>query len=222
MSQEHENDLSRRALLGAAGAAVGLTMLNEAVAADKSPAAQVADSASTIKITALKTHLVQHKVFVEIETNHKITGWGEVSALVPKAAQALADSFFELLENENPTRIDFLWQKIYRAHRDFRGGPFMCHTLAGIDMALWDITGKLWKTPVHRLLGGACRDKIRVYPTAKSHKVPPHGIYGHSGNPADVNRIVEAIKATRERVGPDGTVMFDAHCAIPPAMLLQV
>ena len=208
MSQEHDNDLSRRALLGAAGAAaVGLTMLNEAVAADKSPAAQVADSASTIKITALKTHLVQHKVFVEIETNHKITGWGEVSALVPKAAQALADSFFELLENENPTRIDFLWQKIYRAHRDFRGGPFMCHTLAGIDMALWDITGKLWGVPVYRLLGGPCRDRIRVYHTPQAVKVPPHGVYEHSGNPADIDRMVAAIRAARQKVGPSGEVV---------------
>src|SRR5207244_12042069 len=59
------------------------------------------------------------------------------------------------------------------------------------------------------------------YPTAKSHKVPPHGIYGHSGDPPDIERMVNAIKATRERVGPDGTVMFDAHCAVPPATLIQ-
>src|SRR5436190_4624533 len=148
MSQEPENELNRRAMLGTAGAAVaGLALLNHAVAADNNPAAQVADSVSTLKITALKTHLVQSKVFVEIHTNHKIMGWGEVSALVPKAAQALAEAFFELLEGENPTRIEVLWQKIYRAHRDIRGGPFMVHTLAGIDMALWDIAGKVWKTP---------------------------------------------------------------------------
>ncbi len=222
MSQDHDNDLSRRALLGAAGAAaVGLSLLNQAVAADKSPAAQVADSASSIKIIGMKTHLVQHKVFVEIETNHKIIGWGEVSALVPKAAQALADSFFELLEGENPTRIEFLWQKIYRAHRDFRGGPFMCHTLAGIDMALWDITGKLWKTPVHRLLGGPARDKIRYYPSAKAHKAPPGGVYDHGVSQTEIDQMVRMVKSARDQVGPDGLVMFDAHCAVPPSSLIQ-
>src|SRR5204862_804180 len=86
---------------------------------------------------------------------------------------------------------------------------------------LGDLTGKLWQVLVYRLLGGPCRDKIRVYPTAKSHKVPPHGIYGHSGDPVEIERMVNAIKATRERVGPDGTVMFDAHCAVPPATLIQ-
>ena len=129
---------------------------------------------------------------------------------------------FELLDGENPTRVEHLWQKLYRAHRDMRGGPFMCHTIAGIDMALWDITGKLWGVPVHRLLGGPCRDKIKYYPNSKAHKVPPGGIYGHAISPADVEKMVGTIARTRERVGPNGTVMFDAHCAIPPAALIQL
>jgi len=212
---------TRRHLLGATTAATGLAVLNHAVAAENNPAAQVADTASSIRITAMKTHRVQHKVYVEIATNQKITGWGEVSALVPTVAEELAKALYELLDGENPTRIEHMWQKLYRAHRDIRGGPFMCHTIAGIDMALWDITGKLWGVPVYRLLGGPCRDKLRVYPTAKSHKVPPHGIYEHSGKPTDIDRMVNAIKQTRERVGPDGTVMFDAHCAVPPATLIQ-
>src|SRR5437870_1018556 len=156
---------SRRAALSSAGAMAGLWLMNESIAQEKNPAAGVADSASSIRITAMKTHRVQSKVYVEIETSHKITGWGEVSALVPTAAEELAKAMFDLLDGENPTRIEYLWQKIYRAHRDIRGGPFMCHTLAGIDMALWDITGKLWGVPVYRLLGGPTRDKIRIYPT---------------------------------------------------------
>ena len=214
--------VSRRRLLGAFGAAGGLALLNHAVAQENNPAAQVADSASSIRITGMKTHRVQSKVYLEMMTSAKITGWGEVSALVPTAAEELCKSLFELLDGENPTRIEHLWQKLYRAHRDIRGGPFMSHTLAGIDMALWDITGKLWGVPVYRLLGGPCRDKIRVYPTSKAHKVPPHGIYEHSGKPSDIERMVNAIKQTRERVGPDGTVMFDAHCAVPPATLIHL
>jgi galactonate dehydratase len=223
MSDEATNQgLDRRQLLGAAGAvAVGGLLLNEAVAA-QNPAAQVEDRGATIRIRALRTHRVGSRVYVQIETNQKVTGWGEISALEPAAAAALATSLFELLNDENPTRIEFLWQKLFRAHRDMRGGPFMVHTIAGIDMALWDLTGKLWGVPVHRLLGGPCRDKIRIYPTEKAHKVPPHGIYDHSGNPTDINRMVEAIRATRKKVGQDGTVMFDAHCAVPPATLIQL
>jgi galactonate dehydratase len=222
MTPKSSDFTARRQLLSAIGAAGGLALLNHAVAQENNPAAQVSDSASTIRITGLKTHRVQSKVYVQISTSHKVTGWGEVSALVPSAAEELAKSLFALLENENPTRIEHLWQKMFRAHRDIRGGPFMSHTLAGIDMALWDIAGKLWGVPVYRLLGGPCRDKVRVYPTAKAHKVPPHGIYEHSGKPTDIERMVGAIKATRERVGPDGTVMFDAHCAVPPATLIQL
>ncbi len=214
--------LDRREMLVSAGAAAASGMLvAEALAGADHHAAKVEDKGSSIRITGMKTHLVGSKVYVQIDTNHKVAGWGEISALEPRTARALAQSLFELLDGENPTRIEYLWQKLYRSHRDIRGGPFMVHTIAGIDMALWDLTGKLWGVPVHRLLGGPCRDKIRVYPTAKAHKAPPGGVYGHSCDPADIRNMVRMVKEARERVGPDGAVMFDAHCAIPPAALIQ-
>ena len=87
MSTTPAEVLTRRDVLGASGAAGGLALLNHAIAAENNPAAQVADSASSIKITGMKTHRVQHKVYVEITTNQQITGWGEVSALVPTTAE---------------------------------------------------------------------------------------------------------------------------------------
>src|SRR5499427_9378498 len=219
--QAKETGMDRRMLLGAVGAAAAGGMALEAAFGEE-PAAKVEDRHTSIRITSLKATPVGPKAYVKIETNHKITGWGEVTGLEPRVACALAQSLFELLDGENPTRIEHLWQKLYRAHRDMRGGPFMVHTIAGLDMALWDLTGKLYGVPVYRLLGGPTRDKVRVYPTEKAHKVPPHGIYDHSGNPSDISRMVNAIKATRERVGPDGIVMFDAHCAVPPATLIQL
>jgi galactonate dehydratase len=196
-------------------------MVNDAAVGAQNPAAQVGDRTSSIRITRLRATLVSPTVYVRIETNHGVTGWGEIKAVDPRVAKTLVESLYELIDNENPTRIEFIWQKIYRAHRDIRGGAFMVHTLAGIDMALWDITGKLWGVPVYRLLGGPCRDRIRVYHTPQAVKVPPHGIYEHSGRPADINRMVDAIAAARKKVGPDGAVMFDAHCAVPPATLIQ-
>ena len=197
-------------------------MVNDAAVGAQNPAAQVGDRTSSIRITRLRATLVSPTVYVRIETNHGVIGWGEIKAVDPRVAKTLVESLYELIDNENPTRIEFIWQKIYRAHRDIRGGAFMVHTLAGIDMALWDITGKLWGVPVYRLLGGPCRDRIRVYHTPQAVKVPPHGIYEHSGRPADINRMVEAIAAARKKVGPDGAVMFDAHCAVPPATLIQL
>ncbi len=203
-------------------AAAGLALLADAVAGPRNPAAQVEDRASSIRIKSLRATWVNPVVFVRIETNHGIVGWGDVKAVDPRPAKLLAESFFELLDGENPTRIEHLWQKVFRAHRDMRGGPLMVHTLAGIDMALWDIAGKLWGVPVYRLLGGPTRDRIRVYHTPRARKLPPPGVFEHSSNPGDVQKIVDAVKAARKQVGPDGAVMFDAHCALPPATVIQL
>src|SRR5262245_35440404 len=221
MSNEHANtEVDRRRLLAAGAVAVGGLALAEAVAAD-APGKQVEDRGAGLKITRLRAMPAGPKAYVKIETNLKITGWGEVTGLEPHVACALAESLFELLDGENPTRVEYLWQKIYRAHRDMRGGPFMTHTLSAVDMALWDITGKQWGVPVYRLLGGPMREKVRMYPTPKAQKLGTGGPHPFSGNPDEINRLVKMIQDARKRLGPDGTIMFDAHCAIPPAMLIQ-
>jgi galactonate dehydratase len=193
----------------------------ELIAAAQNPAAQVTDRSSSIRITRLTATPVGPKVLVKIDTNHGIVGWGEIDQLEPQVAAALARSLFELLDGENPTRIEYLWQKMFRAHRNQRGGPFMVHSIAGIDMALWDIAGKLWNTPVYRLLGGPARDRIRVYPSAKATK-PGANSMEFSANPADIDRLVAYIRGERKRVGADGMVIFDAHCALPPPFLIQL
>jgi galactonate dehydratase len=197
-------------------------MLADFAAAQDNPAANVEDRGSSIRIKSLRATRVGTKAYVKIETNHNVTGWGEVTGLDPNVACALAHSLFELLDGENPTRVEHLWQKLYRSHRDMRGGPFMVHVISAIDMALWDITGRAWGVPVYRLLGGPTRDKIRVYPTPKAQKTGTGGPHPYSGDPPDIERLVKSVKDARQRVGPDGTVMFDAHCAVPPAMLIQL
>ncbi|MFN7770403.1 MAG: mandelate racemase/muconate lactonizing enzyme family protein [Planctomycetaceae bacterium] len=213
----------RRGWLQSMGAAaVGWSLVDQAVAQDQTPGNQVVDRASSIRITGLKTYWVGPIVYVKIETNYGIVGWGDLKGTDVRVGRVLVESLFELLEGENPTRIEHLWQKLFRAHRDIRGGAILIHAMAAIDIALWDIAGKLWNTPVYRLLGGPTRDRIRVYHTPQAVKVPPHGIYEHSGTPADIDRMVAAIRAAREKVGPTGAVMFDAHSAVPPATLIQL
>ena len=214
--------LNRRNLLTALAPAVAASIaLPRTLAAADAVVASVADRTSSIRITKLTATPMQRKVYLKIETNHGVTGWGEIDQLEPYVAALLARSLFELLNGENPTRIEYLWQKIYRSHRDMRGGPFMTHTLAGIDMALWDITGKLWGVPMYRLLGGPTRDKVRVYPSATATKVGA-GPEEFSGTPADMERHVRNIANARKQVGPAGMVMFDAHCALPPPFLIQL
>lgn len=205
-----------------AGAMLAGQQLLDEVSADENPAAAVADRGANLKITSLRGFRVGTKAYVKIGTNRDFVGWGEVTGLDPNVAVALAHSLFELLDGENPTRVEHLWQKLYRSHRDMRGGPFMVHVLSAIDSCLWDITGKAWGVPVYRLLGGPVRDKLRLYPTPNAHKTGTGGPHPFSGNPKDIENLVRNVEHSRQMVGPDGTVMFDAHCAVPPPMLIQL
>ena len=209
----------RRDWMAAAAATVAL--VNDIAHAGDQPGKQVEDRASAIRITGLKATTFGGFLYVKVETNRGIAGWGETAGLEPQSAAALVHSFSQLLVGENPTRIEYLWQMLYRAHRDIRGGPFMVHTISAIDQALWDIAGKLHGVPVFRLLGGPVRDKIRWYNNKFAHKAPPYGIYEHAGSPPDFDNLVRAIADARKAVGPKGAVMFDAHCAVPPATLIQ-
>jgi len=217
--QEDRSGSNRREVLAAAA---GGMLLAGAVMGAEGPGQNVGDRTSSIKITTLRGIPTGTKTYVKIETNHKITGWGEVTGSEPRVASVLAESLFELLDGENPTRIEHLWQKLYRSHRDMRGGSIITHVISAIDMALWDITGRLWGVPVYRLLGGPVRDKIRMYPTPKAVKLGTGGPHPFSGNPSDIMGLVKGIEETRKRLGPEGTIMFDAHCAVPPPMLIQL
>lgn len=211
--------VARRDFLGL-GCAAGASLLAEQVRAAESPAASVTDRSSSIRITALRPTICRDRVFVKLETNHGISGWGEIKGVVPTVAAALATAMFDLLNGQNPTRIEHLWQTLYRAERNQRGGAFMLHCIAGIDMALWDITGKLWGVPVYRLLGGPTRDTIRVYPSKRAIKIG-NSPQPQSGDPSDIDAMVAAVRAARQKVGKEGSVMFDAHSAVPPATIMQ-
>jgi len=224
----HMSHLSRRALftsasVAAASAVVASIAKGEEIAKDVAPASKDAeDRASAIKITALFATRAGGKAYIRIDTSHKISGWGEVTGLEPDIACALARSFFELLDGENPTRIEHLWQKIFRAHRDMRGGSIETGVLAAIDMALWDIAGKLHGVPVYRLLGGPCRDKIRLYPSTTAFKIGPGGPKEWAATPKAIEGFIKEIERQRTKLGPDGAVMFDAHSSLPPAFVIQL
>lgn len=212
--------IPRRRMLATMGLCAGLPLYEERTAAAEAPTANVADRTSSIRISRVTPHVCRDRVYLKVETNHGVSGWGEVKGVVPSVAAALIRAMFELLDGQNPTRIEHLWQTLYRAERNQRGGAFMLHAISGIDMALWDIAGKLWQVPIYRLLGGPLRDSVRVYPSPKAVKIGMSP-KPQAANPSDIDAMVTAVRAAREKVGRDGAVMFDAHSALPPATLIQ-
>lgn len=102
-------------------------------------------------------------VFLKIETDEGISGWGE--PVLEGRAHTVAAAVDELMLDvvgKNPFEIERLWQRMKKGSF-YRGGAIMDSALAGIDQALWDIKGKALGVPVYQLLGGQVRDRVRIY-----------------------------------------------------------
>lgn len=117
-----------------------------------------------MKITKFTLYKVQPRwLFLKIDTDQGLSGWGEpIVEGRADAVRAAVEEFEKYLIGKDPMRIEDHWQVMYRSGF-YRGGPETMSAIAGIDQALWDIKGKAYNAPVYELLGGACRDKLRVY-----------------------------------------------------------
>ena len=115
-----------------------------------------------MKITKVEPLSVDRFLFVKVHTDAGITGIGESGSWgFLEASKAAIEKFGRYLVGEDPLRIEHHWQYMYRfAH--FRGAAIM-GALSAIDIALWDIAGKHFDVPAYQLMGGAVRDKARVY-----------------------------------------------------------
>ncbi|WP_152286610.1 galactonate dehydratase [Flavicella marina] len=102
-------------------------------------------------------------LFLKIETDQGIVGWGEpiVEGKTDTTAKAV-EELMETLIGKDPLPIEDHWNTLYRGGF-YRGGPVFMSALSGIDQALWDIKGKYYNAPIYDLLGGKTRDKIKVY-----------------------------------------------------------
>ncbi|GAA0931974.1 galactonate dehydratase [Pseudonocardia zijingensis] len=108
-------------------------------------------------------HVRPRYSFLRLHTDDGIVGIGE-ACLEGKArvVQAALGEFEELLVGQDPRRIEHLWHLMYRS-TFYPSGSILCSAISAIDQALWDILGKHLGVPVHVLLGGAVRDRVRVY-----------------------------------------------------------
>lgn len=136
--------------------------------------------------------------------------------------RGLVKSLWELLDGENPTRIEHLWQKVYSlASRHPRRAVHDAHPRRHRHGPL----GHRRQTVAHPVSIAFSADqratKSCCYPSPKATKVGA-GPMPFSGTPAQLDRFVQMVANARERVGPDGMVMFDAHCGFPPPFLIQL
>lgn len=197
-----------------------------------------------MKIEKLEVFHVQPRwMMLKITTNEGLYGWGEPTLEgKEKVVEAAIETLSEYLIGEDPLRITFLYEKLYRGGF-YRGGPVLLSAISGIEQALWDIKGKYLGVPVWQLIGGKCRDRIRMYAHAvpfnddpseeeirywirkrkedgftalKTSMVAPP--IRHIDTYAKVQHIVNLVGVMRESAGNEMDIALDFHGRISPAM----
>lgn len=200
---------------------------------------------SKMKITDVETIATGRDIYVKIQTDAGITGYGDATNhFLPHSVMGMLEDLRPYLINEDPQRIEYLWQTCYR-RRFMRGGPATGSALAGIDQALWDIKGKACGLPVYQLLGGLAREKVRVYgavagQTAEiaakaAKKLVERGITAirfrafHSYDGIDlhdhdtaVKQQIEYLAAIREAVGDDIDLLLECHGRYDPQWAIKL
>ena len=188
-----------------------------------------------IKITSIKTWLVSPTgVYLKIMTDEGISGYGEATIpYFPQSALGMLRDLEVYLIGENPMRIEYLWQSMFR-DLFMRAGPAHMAAISCVDMALYDIKGKVLGVPVYELLGGKVRDRVRLYGHVADKSAP--GIAQKAKKLADsgvnmirfrafhdsddrrefdyatgVNQQLEYLDAIRKAVGDEVDLIVECH-----------
>lgn len=185
-----------------------------------------------MKITNITVYKVKPRwIFVKVSTDEGIDGWGEMisgtkTETVVTGAYEIGNRF---LVGQNPFEIERLFQEMHRSF--FRGGPINGTIVSGFEMALWDIKGKALNVPVYELLGGAARDKIKVYSwiggdrpddvVAQAQDRFDRGFTAIKMNATEelhyidsykkVSEVVERVESIRNKFGDDLDIGVDFH-----------
>ena len=205
-----------------------------------------ADINSGLKITGLKVFGVsltpksdRPYVFVKLETNQGLIGWGE-GTLEGKAGAVMAciNDFRDFLIGADPMQVEHIWQSMY-VHSFYRAGPVIGSALSGIDQALWDLRGKALGMPVYKLLGGpfdtrgvrgyyhvdgAGRERLQqIRETAREQGITCvkggiPGYYEWLERRPKIDRAIKAIQLLREALGPDIDIGVDFHAKTSPSV----
>src|SRR6185369_9618917 len=205
-------------------------------------------------ITAVRTHVLEARLsqpfaysrawydtrtamVVEIETDAGLIGWGECYGPAPMTA-AVVQGIAPWLIGEDPLRTELLWQIVYARLRDHGQKGVVIEGLSGIDIALWDIKGKHFGVPAHRLMGGALRTEVRAYATGLyrrktgdplSYLAEEAAGYASEGFSAvklkvgfGVEEDAAVTRAVREAIGPGVALMVDANHAFDAVAAIRL
>jgi galactonate dehydratase len=192
-----------------------------------------------VKVVAVETFLVAPRwLFVRVETDDGLVGWGEPvvegrALTVRTAVQELVP----LLLGRDPRDVEAFWQLATKG-TFYRGGPVLSSAVAGLDQALWDLLGKSIGLPIHRLLGGPVRDRVRVYGWVGGDepgevadaalaavegagltavKMNGTGRHPRLASPVALADVVRRVEAVRRAIGDDRDVCVDLHGRVGPA-----
>src|SRR5207253_541484 len=157
-------------------------------------------------------------LLVEIETDSGITGIGEAGVGGGVTATVIEKDLAPLLIGEDPLLIEFLWQKMFARTRQYGRRGVVMQAISGIDIALWDIAGKIAKLPVYRLLG-ACRDRVEAYASG--------GFYQEGKSAADLAGEAEGyrdrgFKGMKMKIGRNPSTQTHLRHLVDHAELCQV
>lgn len=171
-----------------------------------------------MKITSIETFVcharMRNWIFVKINTDQPgLWGWGEATLeWHTRSVVGAIEDMATLLVGEDPRRIEYLWQMMYRQHFWHGNGIVRGTAISGIDIALWDIAGKIHGVPCHELWGGRVRDYIRLYCHLGGGKMEDF----YDTAPGDAKRFGElALEAVE-----DGFTAFKSM-AVPETMPLE-
>lgn len=184
-----------------------------------------------MKITGFEVFEVEPRwIFIRIDTDEGISGWGEmISGTKTRAVVAGANEMAKRIIDRNPFEIERIYIDLFRTF--FRSGPINTTIVSGIEMALWDIKGKYFGVPVYELLGGAVRDKIKVYSwiggdrpdevAAEAQDRFDRGFTAIKMNATEelhyidsykkIDAVVQRVASIRERLGFDMDIGIDFH-----------
>jgi L-alanine-DL-glutamate epimerase-like enolase superfamily enzyme len=197
-----------------------------------------------MKIVGIRTHLLTYSykpgevwswsggktlrrnaVLVRVETDSGIEGIGEIgeAAFLPRSVKRIVDEqFVSLLAGEDPLNIEKLWHKMYVRSSHWGRKGTIIPIISGLDIALWDIAARFLKQPLYGILGGACRERQRVYASAGMEQplgdlIADIERFRGQGYTAvkvrigsDLDEDIERIREIRKRVGSDFDIMTDA------------
>ena len=202
-----------------------------------------------MKITDIKVYIMDayrtNWTFIKVETDEGLYGWGEASLGTQEMAlKGCVEDLKRLMLGRDPLQIERMRFEVYRDIY-WKGGPVLMSAISGVEMAMWDIVGKYFNTPVYNLFGGKMRDKVKMYANGwfsgsktpenfakkaketvalgvKALKWDPFGKAHMTLTKEEMHTAVEIVGAVREAVGENVELLIECHGRFNPYTAIEI